>query len=55
MADESKLVRKTISLPMQLWLEIEAYKASERMLNEAEAIRALLQRGLRGHAADRSL
>jgi hypothetical protein len=45
--NDPALVRKTVSLPVPLWLAIKSYKAAEGTLTDAEAIRRLLQMGLR--------
>jgi len=40
-------VRKSISLPAEMWRAIADYRFRNRFSTEAEAVRALLERGLR--------
>jgi metal-responsive CopG/Arc/MetJ family transcriptional regulator len=47
------LARKTISIPESLWEEISEYRHNERIGSEAEAIRRLLQSGLRAETKKR--
>lgn len=41
------LARKSISLPESLWKEVEDFRFAERIGSEAEALRRLIQSGLR--------
>ena len=40
-------VRKTVALPASMWQEIADFRFSERIGTEAEALRRLIQAGLR--------
>lgn len=44
--------RKLVSLPDQLLAEIDDYRFASRHRSEAEAIRALIERGLRDFKAE---
>ena len=40
-------VRKTVSLPASVWQQIEDYQFANRVKRDAEAIRRLIELGLR--------
>jgi hypothetical protein len=40
-------IRKTVSLPASVWQQIEDYQFSNRVKRETEAIRRLIELGLR--------
>ena len=40
-------VRKSVSLPAELWSQIDGYRFGNRITTEAEAIRRLIEAGLR--------
>ena len=40
------IVRKTFSLPADLWRRVEDYQFRNRIKRDAEALRRLLERGL---------
>ena len=53
MSDESDpIIRKSVSLPTSLWRRIEDYQFSHRVKRDAEAIRQLIELGLK--AAEQS-
>jgi metal-responsive CopG/Arc/MetJ family transcriptional regulator len=45
--EPTPVTRKSVSLPDDLWEEILEYRHKERIGTEAEALRRLLQSGLR--------
>jgi hypothetical protein len=49
------LARKTISIPVSLWEEVMEYRHNERIGTEAEALRRLIQSGLRAETRKRGL
>ena len=44
------ILRKTIALPETLWDEVSAHRFDNRIASEAEAVRQVLQAGLKGSA-----
>jgi hypothetical protein len=45
--DEDLLVRKSVSIRQSMWTEIEDYRKSERLGSEAEALRLVINAGLK--------
>ena len=43
-------MRKSVTLPASMWLEIADYRFSERIGTEAEAVRRLVQSALKAAA-----
>lgn len=48
------VARKTMALPQSLWAEVSEYRHVERIGTEAEALRRLVQAGLRAEAKKRT-
>jgi metal-responsive CopG/Arc/MetJ family transcriptional regulator len=47
MSDElSVMARKSVSLPSDLWKQVEDYRFAHRLKTESEAIRRLIELGL---------
>ncbi len=44
------VTRKSVTLPDSLWAEVAEFRFSERIGSEAEAVRRLIQAGLRAEA-----
>jgi len=47
LAERDPLSRKTIALPESAWREIAAYRAANRIITDAEAVRRLIEIALR--------
>lgn len=47
------VTRKSVTLPDSLWAEVSEFRFSERIGSEAEAVRRLIQAGLRAEAKAR--
>ena len=45
--DPDKYVRKLVSIPVDIWAQIEDYRFQNRFKTESAAIRDLLSRGLK--------
>jgi len=45
-SDKPQFVRKTISIPDDLWRRVEDFRFEQRIKNEAETIRLLLEKAL---------
>lgn len=45
--------RKSVTLPNSMWAEVAEFRFSERIGSEAEALRRLVQAGLRAEAEAR--
>lgn len=46
-AKSDPLVRKTVSLPTSMWKEIEDFQFANRVKRDSEAIRRLIEAGLK--------
>lgn len=54
MPDETnKVVRKTVSLPGDLWQRVDDFQFQNRIKRESEAIRRLIEAGLEAAGAKR--
>jgi len=51
---DDPVVRKSVSLPESLWAEISDFRFGERIGTESEALRRLIQSGLRAETGKRS-
>lgn len=47
------VTRKSVTLPNSMWAEVAEFRFSERIGSEAEALRRLVQAGLRAEAQAR--
>ncbi len=45
--DSAKPMRKSVSLPAALWEQVDAYRFGNRIGTEAEALRRLIEFGLK--------
>jgi hypothetical protein len=47
--DDDTTIRKTISLPLKLWKRVEDFQFEARVKRDTEAVRRLIELGLRAH------
>jgi len=47
-------IRKTVSLPTSLWQQIEDFQFQHRVKRDAEAVRQLIELGLRAAKGEKS-
>jgi len=56
MADkDDPIIRKTVSLPSSVWKQIEDFQFDYRVKRDAEAVRQLIERGLRDAKAEKKV